>query len=280
MVAAIKPRVWTVFVAYALVLVVIVGVAIVLAVVGFALWLQNADVPSSGDPQALAAVAVAVTQQPWLLQASSAATAVALAATALLAARLSPTPLVERLRIGPARGGWQRFTLIGLTPIAAIASGAAVSSALQILFGKSAVLEALTREMRSTGAMLALTFVNIAVLTPIGEELFFRGYAQTRLVARFGRVAGILIATALFALMHFDPMHVAGAFAIGSVLAWTTERAGSVRPAVVAHAVNNGLFVFASQAEDSSVSWGAAGVLAIVAVLAIASIGYFTRAAA
>ena len=190
MVAAIKPRVWTVFVAYALVLVVIVGVAIVLAVVGFALWLQNADVPSSGDPQALAAVAVAVTQQPWLLQASSAATAVALAATALLAARLSPTPLVERLRIGPARGGWQRFTLIGLTPIAAIASGAAVSSALQILFGKSAVLEALTREMRSTGAMLALTFVNIAVLTPIGEELFFRGYAQTRLVARFGRVAG------------------------------------------------------------------------------------------
>jgi len=53
--------------------------------------------------------------------------------------------------------------------------------------------------------------------------------------------AGIFLTSALFASLHFlDVYNVPGIFLMGLVLAWLCRRTGSVLPAIVAHAINNG----------------------------------------
>jgi membrane protease YdiL (CAAX protease family) len=71
------------------------------------------------------------------------------------------------------------------------------------------------------------------------EELFFRGYLQTRLVARWGRWTGIALTALAFGLVHMDWVHSTFAFLLGLWLGWMTERAGSIRPAMLVHGANN-----------------------------------------
>ena len=73
----------------------------------------------------------------------------------------------------------------------------------------------------------------------VGEELFFSGYAQTRLAQRWGAWPSVLVSAALFALVHGDPLHAAFAFAAGVFLGWASLRTGTVRTTLVAHVANN-----------------------------------------
>jgi len=275
---AMKPRVWTVFTAYLVALGAINSAGFVVAIVAFVLAIRKTGFPTEPDPKALEELVKAALMEPWFVLASAALSALVLGGVALGGAKLSPTGLVERLRLGPSRGGARTFAVAPLTALAALAAGGVIANALELIFGrKSEVLIGLERAMRSTGPMLALTFFLIAVTTPLAEELFFRGYAQTRLVARYGRRTGILIGTGLFALFHFDPMHVVVAFAIGAVIAWTTERTGSIRVAIFAHAANNGLFVLSVQSTRTAPSWTVVAGLAVMAVGALAAIALLTR---
>jgi membrane protease YdiL (CAAX protease family) len=272
-----KPRVWTVFAAYALALhvIAIAGVVIFGVAAARALWSTGPNVDP--DTKAMEELIEAVSMEPWVVLASATCSAFVLGGVALGAAKFSPTRLVERLRLGRARGDRRRFAVPPLTALAALGAGAAVTGALELVVGKrSEALASIDNAMRSSGPMLVLTFVIIAVTTPIGEELFFRGYAQTRLVERFGRTSGIAIATALFAVLHLDPMHVAGAFAIGAVLAWTTERTGSVWAAILAHAANNGLYVMSTQTTEPTTTWSGVAVAGLAGAAALAGIALLT----
>jgi uncharacterized protein len=280
-----KPRVWTVFAAYALAFNAIAWAGVVIFGIAAARALFSTGRSIHSDPKAMEELIQAVSMEPWVVLASAACSAIVLGGVALGAAKISPTRVVERLRLGRAPGGWRRFAVVPLTAVAALGAGTAVIGALELVFGKrSEALIGIENAMRSSGPMLALTFVIIAVTTPIGEELFFRGYAQTRLVERFGRASGMAIATALFALFHLDPMHVAVAFAIGGVLAWTTERTGSVWAAILAHAANNGLFVVSAQrtnplarSEAAATAWAGVAVSGLAGLAALAGIALLTR---
>jgi membrane protease YdiL (CAAX protease family) len=273
------PRVWTVFVAYAAAWGVMGTAGGVLLVAALLNDFRIQDFPDPLDPQALEALMIGVSTKPWFVLASVAISSLSLAGIALVAAKLSPAVFVERLRLRRAHGGKSRFLIAPLAAVAALTAGSAILSVLTLVFGKkSDALVAIESVVHSTGPMFVLTFVLFAVAAPLGEELFFRGYAQTRLVARYGRSVGVLIATGLFALLHFDPMHVAVAYAIGAVLAWTTERTGSIRSAIFAHAANNGLFVLgASSKTEESPTWVSAAGLSLVAVVALAGIAVLTR---
>lgn len=98
----------------------------------------------------------------------------------------------------------------------------------------------------------ALFFIGAAVLAPIGEEVLFRGYlfGSLRRLARDSRI-GIAIAYGVSALV-FALSHSLAAtegligllvpsFLIGLVFAWGFDRSGSLVPAVIAHAINNGV---------------------------------------
>ena len=116
--------------------------------------------------------------------------------------------------------------------------------------------DAIIRESLEDGPLLAL--LSIGVLAPWLEERFFRG----RLFGHFrnaGRpVAGIVLTSLLFALLHefgpdegqrlFDWLGLVGLYAVmGAVFAALYAWSGRLRTAIIAHAVNNliysGLYV-------------------------------------
>lgn len=98
----------------------------------------------------------------------------------------------------------------------------------------------------------ALFLIGAAVLAPIGEEVLFRGYlfGSLRRLAGDSRT-GIAIAYGVSALV-FALSHSLAAtegligllvpsFLIGLVFAWGFDRSGSLVPAIIAHAINNGI---------------------------------------
>jgi len=96
------------------------------------------------------------------------------------------------------------------------------------------------------GPWLAIWGVGFTIVTPIAEELAFRGYLMRRLAGRdFQQVPpgtftwpSFLISSVLFGLLHGE--WVAGTIA-GMAYALVVVRTGRVRDAVVAHALTNAL---------------------------------------
>jgi len=80
-----------------------------------------------------------------------------------------------------------------------------------------------------------------AVLAPLCEEAAFRGYVQSALRTRLGPAAAIAGSALLFAAMHLDPVRFPAVLALGLLFGWLAWRAGSLWPAVAAHAANNGI---------------------------------------
>ncbi len=85
-------------------------------------------------------------------------------------------------------------------------------------------------------------FAAIAVvLAPPCEEIAFRGYVQSALLLRHRPAGAIVGAALLFAALHLNPVLFPALLLLGIVFGWLTWRAGSLWPAVAAHAVNNGI---------------------------------------
>ena len=89
---------------------------------------------------------------------------------------------------------------------------------------------------RASGGMLGLLTIAIALGPGVAEEMFFRGYMQTRLVQRYGLALAIGVTAACFGLLHFDPVHTPVAAVLGLFIGWAVERTGTiVLSALVAH---------------------------------------------
>ncbi len=241
-----RPRVWTVFVAYAAVG--IGSIAAAGALVLVAVVAQAARAPGSlHDPAHVRAALKAALSSSGVQIASLAVTAVVQISVALTAGRLSPEPVRSRLSLGPS--------LLGSGALAVAVIGAvALASTFDAAFGALGLEQAgtIARFGRllagmSAGPLAAMVLCG-GIAAPFAEELFFRGYVQTRLCARWGARAGILASAALFGLIHMDRIHSPSAFLIALYLGWLVHRTGSIRPAIAAHAVNNSLWVLATSA--------------------------------
>lgn len=101
---------------------------------------------------------------------------------------------------------------------------------------KAAYLEAVTPD---TALELCLLLVAAALVPGLCEEVAFRGFFQRVGVERFGKARGIAMASALFALMHLDPWHLAALFLIGMYLGWVYAWTENLWVAALAHAANN-----------------------------------------
>ncbi len=90
-----------------------------------------------------------------------------------------------------------------------------------------------------SGVRGLVVLVLVGVVPGVCEELFFRGYAQPRLVARFGGWRGIVLPSLFFVLMHLDPQHMLHILPLGLWLGFVAWRTGSTWTSVLCHAVNN-----------------------------------------
>jgi membrane protease YdiL (CAAX protease family) len=80
-----------------------------------------------------------------------------------------------------------------------------------------------------------LAFILVAVLTPIFEELFFRGLVFKRLRGVMGFIPSALISALFFGIMHLTPPQIIYASAFGIFFAYIYEKKGSLLPSIFAH---------------------------------------------
>jgi len=84
-------------------------------------------------------------------------------------------------------------------------------------------------------AMVVALIVMVGIITPICEELFFRGLSHQAFKKRLGRWWGATATSALFAITHGSYILMPPLFLFAFVLSWLVDRFDRLGPAVFAH---------------------------------------------
>ena len=87
----------------------------------------------------------------------------------------------------------------------------------------------------------AITFLSVALVGPVSEEICFRGLCYTRLKKGMRPVLAGLISAVFFGLAHGNPVWILVGLLAGSALAWIFETTGSLWCAITVHVVNNAI---------------------------------------
>jgi hypothetical protein len=127
---------------------------------------------------------------------------------------------------------------IGVGLVAFVLKGLAVLGWIQIT-GNTNNVQGVYAEGGSGGVLsLVLATFFIGIVTPLGEELLFRGVITNALL-RYGPFIGVVGSTVIFALGHGINIVFPAAVVAGLATAEIFRRSGSLWPAVVVHVVFN-----------------------------------------
>ena len=89
-------------------------------------------------------------------------------------------------------------------------------------------------------AVVVITLVDVVVVTPLFEELLFRGLLFATLRRGLGAPGAVVLSAAIFALAHgYGVLGFASVFWSACLWAWAYEKTGSLWPCIAAHAVDN-----------------------------------------
>lgn len=92
---------------------------------------------------------------------------------------------------------------------------------------------------------LALTFVSLVVLTPIIEEVIFRGFIFQGFKNSLGVVTAAIVSSLLFGLVHLQLNVGIDTFILGLTACWLFIKTNNLWPVIFLHAIKNGVaFVF------------------------------------
>lgn len=173
--------------------------------------------------------------------------ALLLAGAAIAARVLEPAEARVRVTLGWTRSGASAVGLVGAVAATGGASLALGAFADLVGLDPGPVSRAIDAALaRASTAEVAVAVLGLAVVPAVCEETFFRGLLQTRLVRAWGPAPAVAATALAFGAFHLDPVQGTMAALLGLVLGAVRERLGGVRPAALAHAVNNAAFVVAS----------------------------------
>ncbi|MFW6132876.1 MAG: type II CAAX prenyl endopeptidase Rce1 family protein [Planctomycetota bacterium] len=141
--------------------------------------------------------------------------------------------LVQLKRVGLVC--WE--TVGGLLALAGLlAVNYAYHGWLEELFGNG---ESMIDRLREAGASHAVLVVSFCVIPAIVEEIAFRGLLQHWLHTAVRPITALLLASALFALLHFSVVSSWYLFAVGMLLGALRWRTGSLYPSMLVHFLHN-----------------------------------------
>lgn len=143
---------------------------------------------------------------------------------------------------------------LGLRSAALGLSVRAIGSAFAILFAANILWRPLAQRFHLApqpdmlkrfppgvnGFVLALILG--AVVAPIAEELFFRGFLFAGLRKDHPFWLAAMGSALIFAVGHMVPGAILPLGVLGFLFAWLRERTGSIWPSIVMHAANNALY--------------------------------------
>ncbi len=114
------------------------------------------------------------------------------------------------------------------------------------IFGEPSTNTDLGTNWESSTVDIALLFLAVAIVTPIVEELMFRGYILDAINRKHGDWTAIIWSSILFGLIHLDPFVAGQAFMGGIIYGWIRVRTGSLLPSIVGHMMWNTLALMLS----------------------------------
>jgi membrane protease YdiL (CAAX protease family) len=262
-----RPRVWPVFVGFAGAF---VGLQLAGAIVLVA-WAWATMATNSAN--AFTARLEELAGSPPGLAVAAVISAGGLGLAAVVGALLSREPWRQRLRL---TGRGVTVGRVALVVLGLLGVSQALDSLVSLLGLQGwGALEHINRVIaRASGGWLVVLTLAVALGPGVAEEMFFRGFMQTRLAQAFRPAAAIAITAACFGLMHFDLVHTPVAAALGVFMGWAAERTGTIVPVMVAHVVNNMVAVLTARVSlpSAPAAQGAimAGSLAVAALAAFA----------
>jgi membrane protease YdiL (CAAX protease family) len=179
------PRVWPVFVAFVLFPVAAIGLSLLVFVLALIGPLRaRRDVP----PEEFRRMLEEANARPAVFLSQFLLMALLLAGISVVAAVLSPVPWRRRLRLVRPALPWHGWPVV---LVGTVAVTYAIHAGLDLLGLQDAAAARRTAgQLRSlSGPSLVIGILLMGTAAAVVEELFFRGYAQTRLGA-LGRLAG------------------------------------------------------------------------------------------
>jgi len=206
-----------------------------------------------------------VSTLPGLLAGSLAASSGLLLTLLLVVRPLDPV----RFRLVP---GGETSSTLAAAVLGLLALGQALDS-LTVLLGLDArgSLQLIRQVLEgTTGPDLFGAVLVLGVVAGAAEEIFFRGYMQSRLREHWPPAAAVLATSAAFAALHVDvsKVHMVLALALGLYLGFVAEATGSTLPCIVCHIVNNVIYTLQT-ALGLSLIGRRANVIAVVAGTAV-----------
>lgn len=99
--------------------------------------------------------------------------------------------------------------------------------------------ERLSEQVAEAQIPTAVAIITFCVLPAILEEIAFRGLLQHWLHIAVKPITALLLASALFAALHFSLVSFWYLFLVGMLLGWLRYRTGSLYPAMVVHFLHN-----------------------------------------
>lgn len=164
--------------------------------------------------------------------------------------------------IGLGAGSWPRRVVQGAAAsIAAVLSNTVGQNVtvyvLGMVMGQQAAIDFVTREEVRTPVYrllpqlhrpleMAAVVVLVAIIVPVGEEIFFRGLTFGVLRRMMNRHVAVVTSALFFAIAHLQPVEFLPILILGMILAYLYDYTGSLIPGMIAHGVNNlaALFLF------------------------------------
>ncbi|MFS0644385.1 CPBP family intramembrane glutamic endopeptidase [Siminovitchia sp. 179-K 8D1 HS] len=123
--------------------------------------------------------------------------------------------------------------------------GAVIIMLLTIFIGNSwenSKTEAIQQNVTFLTVLIA--FISAAIISPIYEEIFYRGFIYRWLRTRIGFIGAILLSAIIFTIIHIPTYNAMPVnFFSGIILALAYERTNSIWPSVMIHGLTNGIMV-------------------------------------
>ncbi|WRP07462.1 type II CAAX endopeptidase family protein [Rossellomorea aquimaris] len=99
-------------------------------------------------------------------------------------------------------------------------------------------------QQNATFFTVLIAFISAAIISPIYEEIFYRGFLYRWLRTRIGLTGALLLSSLIFTIIHIPTYNVMPVnFFSGILFALAYERTNSIWPAVLIHGLTNGMMV-------------------------------------